>query len=246
MCFAATSWIQTFRLAAMALAMMLPAVVRAQDDDKPVEQRKLPLTFRADGGIGFLSRPIAMKNNFYSVGDINAGLYAGIFKGIRLGANFRYTGYQVSRNASNFNDQVEIGGVVVYQPIRTTMNMYTANLILGYDRWVTPYSLFNFSVSGGQTWTRYTKIRKVDNPPAPEDYNFEAGFVDGSITFIYFFEDHLGMTIRTGYARMLAPFKPETVALNGGAITYTSDELKGNVGFFSVALGFAWSLSRVD
>lgn len=225
---------------------LLPLCSFSQDDDRPIEQRKLPFTLRFDGGIGLLTKPRAMRDNFYSVGDVNAGAWFGIYKGWKAAVNLRYTGFQVARNASNFNDELIIDGIVIYQPIRTTHNMYSASLALGYDRWISPYSLFNFSISGGQSWVRYGKIRKVDNPPRPEDYNYEELIFDASVNFIYFFEEHLGMTVKVGYSRLMAPFRPETVALDGGAISYTTADLNGNISFFSVALGFAWSLNRID
>ena len=43
----------------------------SQDEEKPVEQKTLPITFRFDGGLGNLVQPRAMRNNFYSVGDMN-------------------------------------------------------------------------------------------------------------------------------------------------------------------------------
>jgi hypothetical protein len=101
-------------------------------DDKPVEQRKLPLTVRMDGGISFINSSKALKNNFYSVGDVNLSPMFGIYKGFKLGLHFRYTGFQVSRNASNFNDEVIIDNIVVYQPIRTTHNMYSASIAAAF------------------------------------------------------------------------------------------------------------------
>ena len=221
-------------------------VASGQDDDKPVEQRNLPFTIRMDGGISFINGPKALKDNFYSVGDVNLSPMFGIYKGFKLGVHLRYTGFQVSRNASNFNDEVIIDNVVIYQPIRTTHNMYSASLAAAYDKWITPYSLFSFSLSGGKSLVRYNKIRKVDTPPSREQYNYTDDVMDASVTFMYFFEDRMAMSIKFGYAHLFAPFRPETVALDGGAISYESSDLKGEIGYFNVGLGFAWSLKRID
>ena len=226
--------------------MLSNTVASAQDEDKPVEQRKLPFTVRMDGGISFINSPKALKDNFYSVGDVNLTPMVGIHKGFKLGVHLRYTGFQVSRNASNFNDEVIIDNVVIYQPIRTTHNMYSASLALTYDRWISQYSLFSFNLSRGKSLVRYNKIRKVDIPPKPEDYNYTDDVMDASIAFQYFFEDHLGMSIKFGYAHLFAPFRPETIALDGGAISYESADLKGEIGYFNVGLGFTWSLKRID
>jgi hypothetical protein len=54
------------------------------------------------------------------------------------------------------------------------------------------------------------------------------------------------MSIKFGYAHLFAPFRPETIALDGGAISYESSDLKGEIGYFNVGLGFTWSLKRID
>lgn len=235
-----------FHLLVFTALMLTQSVASAQDEDKPVEQRKLPLTVRMDGGISFINSPKALKDNFYSVGDVNLSPMFGIYKGFKLGLHLRYTGFQVSRNASNFNDEVIIDNIVVYQPIRTTHNMYSASIAAAYDRWISPYSLFSFSLSSGKSLVRYNKIRKVDNPPSRDQYNYTDDVMDASVTFMYFFEDRMAMSIKFGYAHLFAPFKPETVALNGGAISYESADLKGEIGYFNVGLGFAWSLKRIN
>lgn len=227
-------------------ALLLCGSTTIAQDDKPVEQRKLPLTVRMDGGISFINSSKALKDNFYSVGDVNLAPMFGIYKGFKLGLHLRYTGFQVSRNASNFNDEVIIDNIVIYQPIRTTHNMYSASIAAAYDRWITPYSLFSFGISSGKSLVRYNKIRKVDNPPTKDQYNYTDDVMDASVTFMYFFEDRMAMSIKFGYAHLFAPFRPETVALDGGAISYTSEDLKGEIGFFNVGLGFAWSLKRID
>ena len=93
---------------------------------------------------------------------------------------------------------------------------------------------------------RYNKIRKVDTPPTREQYNYTDDVMDASVTFMYFFEDRMAMSIKFGYAHLFAPFRPETIALDGGAISYESSDLKGEIGYFNVGLGFAWSLKRIE
>ncbi len=103
----------------------------SQDEDSQVEQRRLPVTFRFDGGLGNLIQPRAMRNNFYSVGDMNGGFHFGIAKGWNVGVNMRYTGFQIRQGASNVIDTV-IAGII--NQVRTIHNAYTPGLTIGYDK----------------------------------------------------------------------------------------------------------------
>lgn len=214
----------------------------SQDEDKPVEQKRLPVTFRFDGGLGNILTPRAMRNNFYSVGDLNGGFHFGFAKGWNVGINMRYTGFQIRQGASNVSDTVIAG--IIYQ-VRTIHNSYTPGVTLGYDKWVGEKAFFNFNVNAGYSLVRYSKVRnafKGDIKAA----NFEALLVEPAINFMYFFEDKVGMTIKVSYSWTNGWFRPGDIGLDKGVIPYTSEELKGNLQFISFGLGFIYSFRRVS
>jgi hypothetical protein len=217
-------------------------------DDAPVAQRQLGWTLRFDGGFGNLLHPKAMKNNFYSVGDASAGAFIGIAKGLSLGITGRYTGFQVSRNASNKNDAIQQGpGITIYKPIRTTHNMFTPGISLGYERWITDYSAFSFNLNVGYSYVRYSKI-----PLATPDSidrkggNYKALLMEPAIYFMYFFEEHSAFYMKVSYSQSFAWFHPELVGLSTGEISYQSSELKGQINFMSFGIGFTYSFKRVE
>ncbi len=227
-----------------------------QEGSTPVKQRTIPFSFRFDGGLGFLTKPRAMKLTFNSVGDANVGAFFHIAKGVNVGLNFRYTGFQVSRNASNFNDFDTINGTggttIVSVPIHTTHNMFTPGITIGYDKWVSGYSLFNFNINTGYSMVRYAHIRSlkkdypVDKIPNRDIYNYNALLIEPAINFMYFFEDHAAMTIKLSYSRLFAGFHPEQIALDGGAISYEKSDLGGQIQYISVGLGFVYSFKRIE
>lgn len=243
-----------------AALLLLSPVLKGQDEGitTPVRERTLPFTIRFDGGLGFLTSPRAMKLNFNSVGDANVGTFFHIAKGVNVGLNFRYTGYQVARNASNFNDLDTIKGTggttVVSVPIHTTHNMFTPGITIGYDKWVSGYSLFNFNINTGYSFVRYANIRSIakdyDKPydPFPDSkrYNYNALLIEPAVNFMYYFEDHAAMTIKLSYTKLFSSFHPEDVALDQGAISYEQADLKGQIQFISVGIGFVYSFKRVE
>ncbi|HOY49847.1 MAG TPA: hypothetical protein PL185_09440 [Flavobacteriales bacterium] len=220
----------------------------------PVKQRTIPFSIRFDGGLGFLTTPRAMKLTFNSVGDANVGTFFHIAKGVNVGLNFRYTGYQVSRNASNFNDLDTIKGAngttVISVPIHTTHNMFSPGITLGYDKWISGYSLFNFNFCTAYSLVRYANIRSLEkdypNPPNKSVYNYNALLIEPAVNFMYFFEDHAAMSIKVSYSRLFAGFHPEQIALDGGAISYEKADLGGQIQFISVGLGFVYSFKRIE
>jgi hypothetical protein len=213
----------------------------SQDEEKPVEQKTLPITFRFDGGLGNLVQPRAMRNNFYSVGDMNGGFHFGFAKGWNVGLNMRYTGFQIRQGASNVIDTV-IAGII--NQVRTIHNAYTPGVTIGYDKWVGQYSFFNFNVNAGYSIVRYSKIRNAFKGDVSAS-NYEALLIEPGINFMYFFEDRVGMTIKLSYSWTNGWFRPEQVGLDKGALPYTSEELKGNIQFISFGLGFIYSFKRV-
>lgn len=224
-----------------------------QDDtgELPTKQRVLPVTIRFSGGLDFIAKPTAMKNNFNSVGDATLGVVFGLGAGINIGPTMRYTAFQVRQNASNFNETVVENGVAISKPISTTYTSYAPGILLSYDRWVSPYSLFSFSVNPSYGYVKYSKLRNnvpdsVVNKFSKADYNHKALMIEPAITFHYFFEDRVAMSIRVGYTRTWSEFQPERVRLDGGAISYLTSEIDGPIQFFTVGLGFVYSFRRVD
>jgi hypothetical protein len=236
------------------MSMFLSPIAKGQNADTPVNQRVLPVTIRFDGGLGFLLTPRAMKLNFNSIGDANIGAFFHIAKGLNVGLNFRYTGFQVERNSSNFNDIDTISGasgsVTVSVPIRTSHNMFTPGITIGYDKWISDYSLFNFNICTGYSLVRYANIRSLDKDytpkPDPSIYNYNKLLIEPAINFMYYFDDHTAMTIKASYSRLFAGFHPEDVALDKGAISYESKDLPGQIQFLSFGLGFVYSFKRVE
>ena len=241
----------------LGIGMLLSPIAKGQNADAPVNQRVLPVTIRFDGGLGFLLTPRAMKLNFNSIGDVNVGAFFHIAKGVNVGLNFRYTGFQVERNSSNFNDVYTINGasgsVKVEVPIHTSHNMFTPGITLGYDTWISDYSLFNFNICTGYSLVRYSNIRTdyvkpytKNHDPDPNLYNYNALLIEPAVNFMYYFDDHAAMTIKLSYSRLFAGFHPVDVALDQGAISYESKDLPGQIQFLSFGLGFVYSFKRVE
>jgi len=237
------------------IGMLLSPIAKGQNADAPVNQRVLPVTIRFDGGLGFLLTPRAMKLNFNSIGDANVGAFFHIAKGVNVGLNFRYTGFQVERNSSNFNDVDTINGssgsVVVSVPIHTSHNMFTPGITIGYDTWINDYSLFNFNICTGYSLVRYANIRSLDEKytgelPNPSIYNYNKLLIEPALNFMYYFDDHSAMTIKVSYSRLFAGFHPEQVGLDQGALSYESKDLPGQIQFLSFGLGFVYSFKRVE
>lgn len=218
-------------------------------EERPVKQRNIPFSFRAVGGLGNLANPKAMKNNFYSVGDIMLDMNFGIYKGWNIGLNMRYTGFQIRQGASNVSDTVIDG--LIYQ-VRTIHNIYTPGIGISYDKWISEFSFFNFGVNAGYALTRYSKLRssveKNTTKYPSSGYNYEGLLITPSIHFNYFFEENVSMSLFLSYSFSRTPFKPETVGLDGGVISYSvkDGDLKGNIRFVSFGLGFSYSFKRIE
>jgi len=223
-------------------------ILNAQED-RPVKQRNIPFSLRAVGGLGNLIKPMAMRNNFYSVGDILLDVNFGIYKGWNIGLNMRYTGFQIRQGASNVADTVIDG--LIYQ-VRTIHNMYTPGIGISYDKWIGEYSFFNFGLNSGYSLVRYSKLRssvEKNTTKYPSSvYNYEGLLLTPSINFNYFFEENVSMSLFVSYSFLNAPFKPETVGLDGGIISYSvkDGDLKGNIKFISFGLGFSYSFKRIE
>ncbi len=232
----------------LLVLMCLSAAVADAQEDASVKQRQLGWNLRFDGGFGNLINPKAMRNNFYSVGDATAGAFIGIAKGVSLGITGRYTGFQVSRNASNKNDAIPQGnGITIFRPIRTTHNMFTPGVSLGYERWITDYSAFSFNVNVGYSFVSYSKI-PLATPDSVDRKggNYKALLVEPAIYFMYFFDEHAAFYLKVSYNQSFAWFHPELVGLSTGEISYQASELQGQINFMSFGLGFTYSFKRVE
>jgi hypothetical protein len=218
-------------------------VANAQSEDPPIEQRRLPLTFRFDGGLGNITKPLAMRNNFYSVGDVNAGFHLGFAKGWNVGLNMRYTGFQIRQGASNVVDTITNAGLVFQ--VRTIHNSWTPGLSISYDKWVGKYTCFNFNLTGGYSFVNYTKIRSAFKGD-PKLGNYQTLMIEPAINLVYFFEEHVAVTFKVSYTRTFGDFKPDLVGLNNGVIQYVTPDLQGNIRFISFGLGFVYSFKRIS
>jgi len=248
------------RFLMVCLVSLTPLGLVGQEEeshaDRPTQQLHLPFTIRFDGGLGFLTKPKAMRDNFYSTGDVGLGAFLGLGAGINIGISGRYTAFQVSRNASNFNDPMIVGGKQVgTKPISTTYTLWSPGVSLTWDRFVSPYSMLSLSLNASYAFVRYTDLRDISRdsaalvkygPYTPDTYNHKALTIQPTLAFHYFFEEHIAMSIKLGYTRTWSDFEPEKVRLDGGAISYESSDLNGPVQFFTVGLGFIYSFKRIE
>jgi hypothetical protein len=56
------------------------------------------------------------------------------------------------------------------------------------------------------------------------------------------------MSLFVSYSIFDHPFKPQSVGLDGGVISYSEKDgdLKGNIKFISFGLGFSYSFKRIE
>ncbi len=229
----------SFLLSALVLLNFAAA---AQDDDKPVEQRKLPFSIGIDGGISSIATPEAFRVNFNSLGDVKLNFNFGLGRRFRTSAHLKYSAFQVRPRFTNKPDTL-IDGLIF--DTRTTLNLLSTGFFFDRVTWVTNYSFFAMGIGGGRSFGIYSKFRndfKGDKTAA----NFNANFIEPKLQFSYFFEDHLGMNISISYTHVFGYFSPEKIGLNNGILSYTQDQLNSEIGFFNVSLGFAWSLKRIE
>lgn len=237
-----TGRIQLLLVLLFACGFVFQSAAQNDESNERVEQRNLPFTVRFDGGLGNLVRPKAMKNNFYSVGDIDGGVHFGLAKGFNLGLNMRYTGFQVRQGASNVNDTIIEG--FIYQ-VRTIYNAYTPGLTISYDKWVGHKSFFNFHLNGGYSFVNYTKIRKAYKG-SPNDSKFQTLLIEPAVNFVLFFQDRVAFSMKLSYTWTNGWFRPEKMGLDQGTLPYVSSDLKGNIQYISFGFGFIYSLKRVS
>lgn len=222
--------------------MLSNTAASAQDDDKPVEQRKLPFTIGIDGGISSLATPEALRVNFNSLGDVKLNFNFGLGRRFRTSAQLKYSAFQVRPRFTNKPDTLIDG--LVYDT-RTTMNLISTGLFFERVNWIGEYSFLTMGLGAGKTFGLYSKFRN-DFKGDKKEANFKANFIEPKLQFSYFFEDHLGLNISVSYTHVFGYFSPDKIGLNNGILSYTQDQLDAEIGYFNVALGFTWSLKRID
>lgn len=228
---------------------------QVEEEEKATVQHFLPWTIRFDGGLGFLTKPIAMKENFISVGDAGLASVWGIGKGFNLGIQMRYSGFQINPLSAKVYDSLIIAGKYEGEkPISTTYNLWSTGLYVSYDRFISPYSMFSFSLNPSISLIRYTKLRSLNSQAVKNlygkytssDYNQTTFSIQPAVGFHYFFDENAGMSIKIGYTRTWSFFEPEKVRLGKEAIDYENNDLKGPVQFLSFCLGFDYSFKRIE
>jgi len=213
-------------------------------EDPPFNSKPIRYSLRAEGGISRLISPNALKSSFYPTGDFGLSFQLGLFKGFSAGISFRYSSFQVDPQRLNFlvDTIIEEDGFSYELPIRTYQNHLNPGIILGYDIWVDESVFFNFAVTSGISYTRYTKIRsKLQNKPK-SDYNFQSFFIEPSASVFYVFEDYLGISFKVAYTYINGSFRPEKLGLDQGVISYQSADLIGKIKYLTFSLGFVYSI----
>lgn len=227
----------------IGILLVAQSFVLAQEDPA-FKSKPIRYSFRIDGGISRISSSQAFKTNFYPTGDFGLSFQLGLFKGFSAGLSFRYSSFQVDPRRLNVLVDTIIfkDGFSIELPIRTYQNHLNPGIILGYDVWVDESVFFNFAVTSGISYTRYSKIRsKLQNRPK-SDYNFQSFFLEPSASVFYVFEDNLGVSFKMAYTYIDGFFKPENIGLDGGVISYQSQDLQGKIQFLTFSLGFVYTI----
>jgi hypothetical protein len=218
-------------------------VVCAQEDEgADFKKRRIPFSLGIDGGISSIATPNAFQNNFNSAGDASMLIDFGISSKLSASALLRYSGLQVRSTMVNIADSANINDNGITS---TRLNLFSQGIGLNYLSWLGDYTFLSTGFYYGNTMGWYTKLRS-DFKGNPKDASFNARFIEPRILLTYYFEDHIAMNIRMGYTHVFGYFSPEKIGLNNGVISYESNDLKGEIGYFTIGLGFTWSLKRID
>jgi hypothetical protein len=54
------------------------------------------------------------------------------------------------------------------------------------------------------------------------------------------------MNVRLSYSHVFGYFSPEKIGFDKGVISYETNDLRSEIGFFTIGVGFTYSLKRVD
>ena len=228
----------------LILLFCSPLVLSAQDDNDngDFKPRRIPFTIGVDGGIASITTPKALKTNFNSVGDYTLSFDFGITPHLSASLQGRYAALQVRtqmvNKADSLIDQVRF-------ETATTMNLISQGVALNYLNWTGKYTFMSYGLGFGNTLGRYTRFRR-DFKGNPDDSKFSTRYIEPRIALTYFFEDFFAMNVRLSYSHVFGYFSPDKVGLDKGVISYESNDLNAEIGYFTVALGFTYSFKRVD
>jgi hypothetical protein len=218
-------------------------VLSAQEDEgADFKKRRIPFTVGIDGGISSIATPNAFQNNFNSAGDASMLFDFGISSKLSAGALLRYSALQVRSTMVN---KVDSANVSDFGITSTRLNLFSQGIGINYLSWLGDYTFLSTGLYYGNTMAWYTKLRS-DFKGDAKDAAFNTRFIEPRILLTYYFEDHIAMNVRMGYTHVFGYFSPEKIGLNNGVISYESNDLKGEIGYFTVGLGFTWSLKRID
>jgi hypothetical protein len=233
-----------YQLLVCCLLIFSMKVAGQKADEFTSESPKSSIRF--DGGISNPVRSIAFRNNFYAVGDAKLGFNKKLYKGLNAGIAFRYTGVQVDPLMTNKSDTVFDQNLQILRDFLTYQVVYTPSINLGYDFSLSKKVFFNTNLAGGMALVRYYKVRSGLADVPKSNYNFNTPSVEGSVNLYYFFEDKIGMSVKFGYTALFRSFDPAPIGFADGEISYQNAELKGNMHFFTFALGFIFSFQRIE
>lgn len=230
------------------LVMFVPASFFAQDEggDDDFKPRRIPFTIGLDGGIASITTPRAFKTNFNSVGDFTLSLDFGITPRFSASLQARYNGFQVRRQMVNKADEINNNqGIDVIAETATTLNLNSQGIALNYLSWTGRYTFLTYGLAYGNTLAHYSKFRR-DFKGDKTISQFTTQYIEPRLLITYFFEDYFAMNVRLSYSHVFGYFSPEKIGFDKGVISYETEDLLSEIGFFTIGVGFTYSLKRVD
>ena len=230
------------------LVMFVPASFFAQDEggDDDFKPRRIPFTIGLDGGIASITTPRAFKTNFNSVGDFTLSLDFGITPRFSASLQARYAGFQVRRQMVNKADEINNNqGIDVIAETATTLNLNSQGIALNYLSWTGRYTFLTYGLAYGNTLAHYSKFRR-DFKGDKTISQFTTQYIEPRLLITYFFEDYFAMNVRLSYSHVFGYFSPEKIGFDKGVISYETKDLSSEIGFFTIGVGFTYSLKRVD
>lgn len=230
------------------LVMFVPASFFAQDEggDDDFKPRRIPFTIGLDGGIASITTPRAFKTNFNSVGDFTLSLDFGITPRFSASLQARYNGFQVRRQMVNKADEIGSNqGIEVIAETATTLNLNSQGVALNYLSWTGRYTFLTCGLAYGNTLAHYSKFRR-DFKGDKTISQFTTRYIEPRLLITYFFEDYFAMNVRLSYSHVFGYFSPEKIGFDKGVISYETKDLSSEIGFFTIGVGFTYSLKRVD
>jgi hypothetical protein len=230
------------------LVMFVPASYFAQDEggDDEFKPRRIPFTIGIDGGIASITTPRAFKTNFNSVGDFTLSLDFGITPRFSASLQARYAGFQVRRQMVNKADEPLTNNQGFDEYIApTTLNLNSQGIALNYLSWTGRYTFLTYGLAYGNTFAHYSKFRR-DFKGDKTLSQFTTQYLEPRLLITYFFEDYFAMNVRLSYSHVFGFFSPEKIGFDKGVISYETNDLRSEIGFFTIGVGFTYSLKRVD